>query len=233
MACNKSDDSARVITIDGPSGAGKGTVAQSVAGELGFHLLDSGAIYRSAAIHALACGADLYSEESVLDSLSSFEPRYEPGELGSGVQAWLGDKNITPQLRTEETGAAASKIASMPGVRAALLASQRDFQRPPGLVADGRDMGTVVFPDAYLKIFLTASVDERANRRAKQLKEQGIATTMQRLKQEIQDRDTRDSSRAAAPLVAAADALSIDSSNLGVNEVTWQILSEWKARTQA
>jgi cytidylate kinase len=233
MDAELSEEPVRVITIDGPSGAGKGTVAQAVASVLGFHLLDSGAIYRSAAIHALENGVDLASEDSVLDILTTFEPRFGPGELGSGVQAWLGQKNITAQLRNEETASAASKIASMPQVREALLASQRDFQRAPGLVADGRDMGTVVFPDAFLKVFLTASVNERAIRRAKQLKEQGITTTMQRLTQDIQDRDTRDSTRSAAPLVAAADALSIDSSNLGVDEVVWQILSEWDSRIKA
>ena len=222
-----------VITIDGPSGAGKGTVAQTIANTLGFHLLDSGAIYRTAAIHVLACRADLQSEEAVLVALASFEPRFEPGKLGSGVQAWLGGKNITADIRCEETAAAASVIASMPAVRQSLLASQRDFQRPPGLVADGRDMGTIVFPDAFLKVYLTASVEERAQRRAKQLKEQGITTTMQRLTQEIQNRDLRDSTRAVAPLVAASDALSIDSSTMRISEVVAKILSELEKRNKA
>jgi len=168
-------------------------------------------------------------------SLESFNPRFEPGEDGSGaqmgVQVWLDDKNITSDLRNEETAAAASKIASMPLVRQALLALQRDFQRLPGLIADGRDMGTVVFPDALLKVFLTASASVRAQRRAKQLKEQGISTTMSRLVQEIQERDTRDSTRSHAPLVAADDAITIDSSSLSIAQVISAILTELQSRS--
>ncbi len=220
-----------VITIDGPSGAGKGTVAQQLAQTLDFHLLDSGAIYRAAAIHALSDGAAISSEAAVLAALSTFAPEFKPGDAKSGVQVWLSGQNITPDLRSEETASAASKIAVMPQVRERLLASQREFQRLPGLVADGRDMGTVVFPEALLKVFLTASVDERAQRRAKQLKEQGIPTTMQRLTKEIQDRDTRDSTRSHAPMVAADDALSIDSSGLSIQAVLDRILNEYKARS--
>ncbi len=222
------DQSIPVITIDGPSGAGKGSVAQSLARELGYHLLDSGAIYRAAAVHALECEADIEDQNAVLATFESFNPRFEAGNPDDGVQVWLNDQNITGKLRNEDTASAASKIASLPAVRQALLASQRDFQRPPGLIADGRDMGTVVFPDAKLKIFLTASAQERAQRRSKQLKEQGITTTMQRLTQEIQERDTRDSTRSHSPLVAADDAITIDCSELSIEQVVKLILSELK-----
>lgn len=225
------EQSVPVITIDGPSGAGKGSVAQNLARTLGYHLLDSGAIYRAAAIHALNCQADIQSESAVLSALESFEPRFGPGSPETGVQVWLDEQNITNDLRNEETAAAASKIASMPSVRQVLLALQRDFQRLPGLIADGRDMGTVVFPDAHLKVFLTATTEERAQRRSKQLKEQGITTTMQRLAQEIQERDTRDSTRAYAPLVAADDAISIDSSALSIAQVVSMILTELETRS--
>jgi len=227
------EQSIPVITIDGPSGAGKGSVAQNLARRLGYHLLDSGAIYRAAAVHALNCQADLDDQNAVLASFESFRPRFESENPDIGVRVWLNEQNITNDLRNEETASAASKIASLPAVRQALLASQRDFQRPPGLIADGRDMGTVVFPDAKLKIFLTASAQERAQRRSKQLKEQGITTTMQRLTQEIQERDTRDSTRSHAPLVAADDAITIDSSALSVEQVVYIILSELEARSIA
>ena len=220
------DQSIPVITIDGPSGAGKGSVARELARELGYHLLDSGAIYRAAAVHALNHTADLEDQNAVLATFESFMPRFEPGNPDVGVQVWLNAQNITSKLRNEETASAASKIASLQAVRQALLASQRDFQRAPGLVADGRDMGTVVFPHAKLKIFLTASAQERAQRRSKQLKEQGITTTMQRLTQEIQERDTRDSTRSHAPLVAADDAITIDSSTLSIEQVVSKILNE-------
>jgi len=228
---SKSSQAIPVIAIDGPSGAGKGSVAQQLARTLGFHLLDSGAIYRAAAIHALNCQSSLESEAAVIAALESFNPRFEPGEAQSGVQVWLDDKNITNNLRSEETASAASKIASMPQVRQVLLASQRDFQRPPGLIADGRDMGTVVFPSAQLKVFLTATAEERAQRRAKQLKEQGISTTMSRLTQEIQERDTRDSTRSHAPLVAADDAITIDSSSMSIEQVVNTILAELETRS--
>ncbi|MEE9332708.1 MAG: (d)CMP kinase [Granulosicoccaceae bacterium] len=219
-----------VVTIDGPSGAGKGAVALKLARKLGYHLLDSGAIYRAAAVHALNCQANLQDQNAVLATFESFAPRFEPGNLDIGVQVWLNEQNITNDLRTENTASAASMIASLPAVRQALLASQRDFQRPPGLVADGRDMGTVVFPNAQLKVFLTASAQERAQRRSKQLKEQGITTTMQRLTQEIRERDTRDSTRSHAPLVAADDAITIDSSALSIEQVVSTILGEVSKR---
>ncbi|NND92542.1 MAG: (d)CMP kinase [Granulosicoccus sp.] len=212
-----------VITIDGPSGAGKGTVARQLASELGYHLLDSGAVYRAAALHALHCNADLDDERSVMNALASMHARFEPHP--DGVQVWLGDKNVTPDLRLETTGNAASKVALMRRVRESVLDEQRSFRQAPGLVADGRDMGTIVFPDAQLKVFLSASREVRAKRRAKQLKDKGIEVIISDLLQEIGARDERDSSREHSPLVAAHDALIIDSSELSIGAVVEQILS--------
>jgi len=210
-----------VIAVDGPSGAGKGTVAQRVATTLGFHLLDSGAVYRAAALHALQVDASLDDERAVLAALSSFDAQFSP--TPAGVKVHLNGVDVTADLRTEATATAASKVAVMPRVRTLLLPQQRSFRRAPGLVADGRDMGTVVFPDATVKVFLTASVEERASRRAKQLKEKGIKTTMARLLQDIAERDERDSTRTHSPLIAADDALVIDSSSLTVEKVVQQI----------
>ena len=215
-----------VIAIDGPSGAGKGTVAQGVADRLGFHLLDSGAVYRAAAIITQKVGADISSEASVLAALDAFQATFEP-QGTNGVNVMIGDENVTDALRTQPIAEIASQIAVMPGVRKALLDEQRSFCQPPGLVADGRDMGTVVFPDATLKVFLTASVSERAIRRAKQLKEKGIETTMPELIGEIESRDERDSTRQHAPLVAADDALYIDSSSLSIGEVVEVIVEAY------
>lgn len=212
-----------VITIDGPSGAGKGTVAQELAARLDFHLLDSGAVYRAAALHALRCGADIDSEAEVVGTLSTLQASFEPH--ADGVRVFLGSDEVTRELRSETTASAASKVAVMPAVRAAVLDDQRSFRVSPGLVADGRDMGTVVFPDATLKVFLSASVEVRALRRSKQLKDKGIDITMASLLQEIGARDERDSSREHSPLVAAHDALIIDSSDLSVSAVVDRILA--------
>ncbi len=212
-----------VITIDGPSGAGKGTIAQQLAHVLGFHLLDSGAVYRAAALHALHCGSDLDDESSVMSALDSMNALYVPHP--EGVQVWLDSQDVTHDLRLETTGNAASKVAVMPQVRESVLDQQRSFRTAPGLIADGRDMGTVVFPDATLKVFLSASREVRAQRRSKQLKAKGINVTMESLLQEIGARDERDSSREHSPLVAAHDALIIDSSDLSIGEVVAQIRS--------
>ncbi len=212
-----------VITIDGPSGAGKGTVAQMLAARLDFHLLDSGAVYRAAALHALNSQADLADEASVVASLDTMKATFKPHS--DGVQVFLNDRDVTASLRLETTAAAASQVAVMPRVRAAVLDEQRSFRKPPGLIADGRDMGTVVFPDATLKVFLSASVEVRAARRSKQLKDKGIETTMASLLQEIGARDERDSTREHAPLAAADDALIIDSSDSSVHEVVAEILA--------
>lgn len=211
-----------VITIDGPSGAGKGAVAQNLATGLNFHLLDSGAVYRAAALHALNMQADLEDEASVLAALESMVATFEPHS--DGVLVLLNGEDATASLRLETTASAASKVAVMPAVRAAVLDEQRSFRKAPGLVADGRDMGTVVFPDATLKVFLSASVEVRARRRSKQLKDKGIETTMAGLLHEIGARDERDSTREHSPLAAAPDALIIDSSDLSINEVVTAIL---------
>ncbi len=217
-----------VITIDGPSGAGKGTAAAAVAGELGFHLLDSGAIYRVAALHALRSNADLTVESSVLQTFSSMRATFEPGGA-DGVAAKLDGEDVSTQIRSEQAGNAASQVAVMPEVRIALRDAQRAFRVAPGLVADGRDMGTVVFPDAPLKIFLTASTRERALRRAKQLKDKGITANIAQLAQAIAERDDRDASREHSPLSRAGDAISIESSSMSLEEVVERILTAWNA----
>ncbi|MFK7860234.1 MAG: (d)CMP kinase [Granulosicoccus sp.] len=212
-----------VITIDGPSGAGKGTVARLLSERLGYHLLDSGAVYRAAGLHAVRSGADLDDESSVMACLVSMDAVFKPHP--TGVHVYLAGADITLQLRNESTASAASKVAVMPRVRAALLDEQRSFRIDPGLVADGRDMGTAVFPDAELKVFLSATAEVRAGRRAKQLKEKGIQVNMESLIQDIAARDERDSSREHSPLMAANDALVIDSSELPVARVVQQILA--------
>ena len=218
-----------VITIDGPSGAGKGTAAAAIAEKLGFHLLDSGAVYRVAALHAIRNMVDLSDEDSVLVSISTMRTSFEPNGL-DGVEVKLNDENVTLNIRTEKAGNAASQIAVMPRVRQSLLDEQRAFRQSPGLVADGRDMGTVVFPDAQLKVFLTASPEERAIRRAKQLKDKGITANIADLAREIGERDDRDASRQHSPLIAASDALSIESSSLSIDEVVELIVQAWLAR---
>jgi len=212
-----------VITIDGPSGAGKGTIAQRLAIDLGYHLLDSGAVYRAAALHALREGCNLDDEDSVMQAVKDLDAHFQP--TPAGVEVWLGEERVTHTLRSESTAAAASKVAVMLRVRQSLLDEQRSFRTSPGLIADGRDMGTVVFPDAELKVFLTASVQERAKRRAKQLKEKGIETTLARLLQEFAERDARDSARTHSPLKPADDALIIDSSTMDIDEVV-QLIAE-------
>ncbi|MDB3936191.1 (d)CMP kinase [Granulosicoccus sp.] len=216
-----------VIAIDGPSGAGKGTVAQILAKRLDFHLLDSGAVYRAAGLHALKSGADLDDESSVIASLASMQAEFTP--TAAGVQVQLDGDDVTLELRSESTAAAASKVAVMAQVRASLLDEQRSFRVAPGLVADGRDMGSAVFPDADLKVFLSASARVRAERRARQLKEKGVQVNMESLIQDIAARDERDSSREHSPLIAATDALIIDSSSLSIESVVEQILSAFHA----
>lgn len=222
--------SAPVITIDGPSAAGKGTVATLLAKRLGWHLLDSGAVYRAAALHVLEGSADLESETSVIDALAAFSPRFEPTQ--DGLQVWLsdasGEREVTAQLRTERTADAASRVAAMAQVRARLLDAQRSFRRPPGLIADGRDMGSVVFPDAVLKVYLTASVEERALRRAKQLKEKENPTTLAALVRDLEQRDARDTHRAHAPLLQVPGALRIDSSGLAIDAVVQRVIDVYE-----
>jgi len=210
-----------VLTIDGPSGAGKGTISRALAKQLGWNYLDSGSIYRSLAIAALDAQADLENESLMAQVASEMLLSFDCGEE---LIVRLDGVDITHRLPTETTGATASKIAAYPAVRAVLLQKQKDFCQMPGLVADGRDMGTVVFQEAEMKVFLTASAEERAKRRFKQLKEKGIDANIEQITKDIQERDRRDSERTTSPLKAAEDALYIDSSNLTIDEVIAKVL---------
>ncbi len=215
---------APIITIDGPSGSGKGTVSRAVAMRLGWALLDSGALYRLVALAGREAGIDLGDAQGLAGLALGLDIRF--GANSAGEEAvWLAGRDVTRTIRTESAGNDASKVAALPPVRAALLERQRRFAVPPGLVADGRDMGTVVFPWAQAKIFLTASADERALRRYKQLKEKGVTANLAALSREIAERDQRDMTRAASPLVASADAALIDTTGFGVTEVIERVLA--------
>lgn len=218
---------APVITIDGPSGSGKGTISRAVARALGWHFLDSGALYRAVGVAAVRSGADLADEQALARLALDADIRFED-RIDSEPHVWLGDEDISADIRTEEAGQAASKVAAQPAVRAALLAKQRAFQVAPGLVADGRDMGTIVFPEAELKVFLTASAAERARRRHKQLSEKGITAILPALLREIEERDLRDRTRSVAPLVPAHDARTIDSTTQSIDDVVAIVLA-WAA----
>jgi len=211
-----------VLTIDGPSGAGKGTVSRAVAKKLGWHYLDSGSIYRSLAISVMDKQVDLLDESVVADVAKNMQLTFE---CGDELVVTLDGVDITARLPTEETGATASKVAAYPAVRKVLLQKQKDFRQLPGLVADGRDMGTVVFADADIKVFLTASAKERAERRFKQLKEKGIDANLVKITSEIELRDRRDSERKTAPLIPAEDAFYLDSSDLTIDEVISQVIT--------
>lgn len=208
-----------VIAIDGPSASGKGTVARRVADALGFHFLDSGALYRLVALAALNRGADLDNTEISAAIALNLQVEFR------GDSIWLEGRDVTDAIRAERVSGAASRVAAAPAVRAALLERQRAFRRSPGLVADGRDMGSVVFPNATLKIFLTADAAERAQRRYKQLMEKGMSASMDALLQEIHDRDARDSARVAAPLQKCADAYELDTTGIGVDEAVKRVLT--------
>ncbi|MCH8099928.1 MAG: (d)CMP kinase [Gammaproteobacteria bacterium] len=216
-----------VIAIDGPSGSGKGTIARRVAEALGYHLLDSGALYRLTAIAANNNSIALDDKQAVARIASKLNVRFDTHEDGSeGI--WLDDEDVSFEVRRESTGAGASTVAAIPEVREALLERQRAFRQAPGLVADGRDMGSHVFTSALLKIFLTASAGERARRRYKQLKDKGMDVSLAALSRDIEDRDRRDSERSVAPLRPAPDARILDSSGKSIETVA-QVILDWVA----
>jgi len=208
-----------VIAIDGPSASGKGTVAQLVARALGFHYLDSGALYRLVALAAARQGVDLDDADALAAVAAGLSARFEAGEV------WLNGAQVTAAIRTEATSVASSRVAAVPGVRAALLDRQRAFRQPPGLVAEGRDMGSVVFPDARLKVFLTATPEARAERRYKQLNDKGIAANIRTLLLDLRARDARDEARAVAPLRAAPGARRLDTTDMTAMEAAQTVLS--------
>ena len=215
---------APVITVDGPGGSGKGTIAALLSRRLGWNLLDSGALYRLLAFAARNHGVDLTNEESLKALAAYLDVQFQAGHE-HGQRIVLEGEDVTDFIRTEDIGAGASQVAILPAVREALLQRQKAFREAPGLIADGRDMGTVVFPDAELKIFLTASAEERARRRYLQLKKKGESVTLPGLLEEIRERDERDTQRAVAPLKPADDAIVLDSTNLSIEQVLDHILA--------
>ncbi len=222
---SKSDKAVPVLTIDGPSGSGKGTISRAVADTLGWHLLDSGALYRAVGYAASMAGLDLSDAAAVTRCAETTKIVFRDPKNGGETRVVVNGHDATDDIRTETCGATASAIAAIASVRAALFEKQRSFRKAPGLVADGRDMGTVVFTDAVYKIFLTASADERARRRYKQLKEKGLSVTLASLLREIQARDERDATRKVAPLKPAAGALIVDTTAVGVDEVIARVLA--------
>ncbi len=223
------NDQRFVLTIDGPSGSGKGTVAKALAKHLGFELLDSGAIYRVTALAVEKAQLKTTEIEKIAAIAKNLNLSFSVEDDGL-VKVLLDGIDVNHRLRKEETGLMASKIASIPEVREALLQRQKAFLQKPGLVADGRDMGTVVFPNARAKIFLNASAEVRAQRRFEQLKENGVDAIMAGLVKEIQERDNNDRNRSVSPLVPAVDALEIDSSNLSISEVVSQVIDFWESK---
>ena len=207
----------KIITIDGPSGSGKGTISRILAEQLGFHYLDSGALYRLLGLVAVRHGIEISINADLSQLAKNMDVNFQAKADGHNIVLLEGE-DVTNELRTEETGALASRVAENPRVRSALLERQHQFARLPGLVADGRDMGTKVFPEAQLKIFLTASIEERASRRYKQLLEKGENVKLRALEEQVRSRDERDMNRETSPLAAAADAVEVDSSDLTIQE---------------
>ena len=216
-----------VVAIDGPAASGKGTIAAGVARALRFHLLDSGSLYRLVALKASEAGASMDDAPAVAALAEALDVEFAPS------RTVLDGRDVTEALRSEAISAAASRVAVHQPVRQALLARQRAFRRPPGLVADGRDMGTVVFPDASLKVFVSASPEERARRRHKQLIEKGISSTIEGLLRDIRERDARDASRTTAPLKPAADAVNLDTTGMGIGAAIDFVLDLYRARSAA
>jgi len=214
--------SSPVITIDGPSASGKGTVAERVAAMLGFHFLDSGALYRLTALSAMKNGVALDDEARVADLAAALPATFRDGAV------WLDDENVSDAIRAETVGEGASKVAALPAVRAALLDRQRAYRQAPGLVADGRDMGTVIFPDAVAKVFLTASAEARAERRYKQLIGKGNSASLAALVADMQARDARDTARLVAPLKPAPDALFLDTTSMDVESAVQAVLAHYR-----
>jgi len=212
-----------VIAVDGPAASGKGTIAAGVARALGFQLLDSGSLYRLVALKALEAGIGFDAPAALAAAAGNLDVAFDDGRIG------LDGRDVTDRIRGEDVSAAASQVAVHGAVRTALLDRQRAFRRPPGLVADGRDMGTVVFPDAQLKVFLTASPEERAGRRHKQLIEKGISSTIESLLRDIRERDARDAERAVAPLAPAADAVILDTTGMTIAAAVRYVLDRFQA----
>lgn len=213
-----------VITIDGPSGAGKGTLSQLVAKQLGYHLLDSGALYRLVALSAHKLNVNIEDEQAIADVASQLQVKFDV--TGDSTRIMLVDEDVTDAIRHESVSMNASVVAAYPMVRAALLQRQKDFAQAPGLVADGRDMGTTVFPQAQVKIFLTASAEARAERRYKQLTQKGVVVDMAELIKDIKARDDRDTQRATSPLKPADDAVVLDSTSLSIEQVLEAVLDK-------
>ncbi len=228
----RTNDRVPVLAIDGPSGSGKGTVGQALAAQLGWHFLDSGTLYRAVALLAKRQGYDMADESVLVRIAQNLDMRFEiHGD--APVQVMLGSEEVGTAIRSEEISALASQVAAVPSVRQALMDKQRALRRPPGLVADGRDMGTVVFPDATLKIYLTASPETRAERRYKQLKHKGLDVNLARLAEEIRVRDARDAQRDTSPLKPADDAQIVDTTSLTVAQVVRRILDLLRERQAA
>lgn len=219
-----------VITVDGPSGSGKGTICRLLSQKLGWNLLDSGALYRLTALAARHHGVDLNDVEALQVLAAHLDVRFVASDAESEVQIFLEGEEVTKAIRAEDVGLDASKVAAIQPVRTALLSRQRDFAQQPGLIADGRDMGTVVFPEALLKIYLDASAEERAQRRYKQLIDKGVGASLEDILQDLRARDDRDMNRSASPLKPAEDAIRLDSTSMTIDEVLAGVLEEARHR---